>query len=56
MFFIMVYIHIGKALYYGSYRAPRRLLWIVGVIIFIIKKATAFIGYVLIWGKIWLQL
>lgn len=46
MFFIMVYIHIGKALYYGSYRAPRRLLWIVGVFIFIIMMATAFIGYV----------
>ena len=40
MFFIMVYIHIGKALYYGSYRAPRRLLWIVGVVIFIIKMAN----------------
>lgn len=51
MFFIMVFIHIGKGLYYGSYRAPRRALWIVGVFIFIVKKATAFIGYVLIWGQ-----
>ena len=51
MFFIMVYAHIGKGLYYGSYRAPRRALWIVGVQIFIIMKATAFIGYVQIWGQ-----
>jgi ubiquinol-cytochrome c reductase cytochrome b subunit len=41
-----VYVHIGKGLYYGSYRAPRRALWTVGVIIFIAMKATAFIGYV----------
>jgi ubiquinol-cytochrome c reductase cytochrome b subunit len=39
MFFIMVYAHIGKGLYYGSYRAPRRALWIVGVLIFIVKMA-----------------
>lgn len=51
LFFMQVYVHIGKGLYYGSYRAPRRALWIVGVLIFIIKKATAFIGYVLIWGQ-----
>jgi len=51
MFFIMVYAHIGKGLYYGSYRAPRRALWIVGVLIFIVMMATAFIGYVLIWGQ-----
>lgn len=51
MFFIKVFLHIGKGLYYGSYRAPRRALWIVGVFIFIVKKATAFIGYVLIWGQ-----
>lgn len=51
LFFKMVYVHIGKGLYYGSYRAPRRALWIVGVTIFIVKKATAFIGYVLIWGQ-----
>ena len=51
LFFMMVYVHIGKGLYYGSYRAPRRALWIVGVFIFIVKKATAFIGYVLIWGQ-----
>lgn len=51
LFFKKVYVHIGKGLYYGSYRAPRRALWIVGVLIFICKKATAFIGYVLIWGQ-----
>jgi ubiquinol-cytochrome c reductase cytochrome b subunit len=46
LFFMKVYVHKGKGLYYGSYRSPRRALWIVGVLIFIIKKATAFIGYV----------
>lgn len=51
MFFIKVYIHIAKALYYGSYRAPRRTLWLVGVIIFVVMMATAFIGYVLVWGQ-----
>ncbi len=51
LFFMKVYVHIGKGLYYGSYRSPRRALWIVGVLIFIIKKATAFIGYVQIWGQ-----
>jgi hypothetical protein len=45
IFFKKVYVHIGKGLYYGSYRAPRTALWIVGVLIFIVKKATAFIGY-----------
>jgi ubiquinol-cytochrome c reductase cytochrome b subunit len=45
-FFIWVYLHIGRNLYYGSYRSPRGLLWTIGVIIFIIKKGTAFIGYV----------
>jgi len=50
VFFILVYIHIGKGLYYGSYR-NRKELWTIGVLILIIKKATAFIGYVLIWGQ-----
>lgn len=49
-FFIFVYLHIGKGLYYGSYKSPRILLWSVGVIIFIIMMATAFLGYVLPWG------
>lgn len=51
MFFIMVYMHIGRGLYYGSYTKPRQLLWSVGVIILILMMATAFIGYVLPWGQ-----
>jgi ubiquinol-cytochrome c reductase cytochrome b subunit len=50
-FFIWVYFHIGRGLYYGSYRQPRRLLWSIGVIIYILMMATAFIGYVLPWGQ-----
>lgn len=50
-FFICVYIHIGRGLYYGSYRSPRASLWIIGVLIFFIMMATAFIGYVLPWGQ-----
>ena len=45
MFFIVVYIHMARGLYYGSYRTPRVMLWSVGVIIFLIMMATAFIGY-----------
>ncbi len=51
MFFALCFIHIGRGLFYGSYKAPRTTLWIVGVFIFIIKIVTAFIGYVLIWGQ-----
>jgi ubiquinol-cytochrome c reductase cytochrome b subunit len=51
MFFICVYIHIARGLYYGSYTAPRELLWSVGVIIFLIMMGTAFMGYVLPWGQ-----
>lgn len=51
MFFIAVYIHIFRGLYYGSYRTPRRLLWSVGVIIYILMMGTAFLGYVLPWGQ-----
>ena len=51
MFFIVVYIHIWKALYYGSYKAPRELLWMLGVVIFLLMMATAFMGYVLPWGQ-----
>ena len=51
MFFIVVYIHILRGLYYGSYKAPRELLWILGVIILILMMATAFMGYVLPWGQ-----
>lgn len=51
MFFIVVYIHIFRALYYGSYKEPRELIWILGVIILVLMMATAFIGYVLPWGQ-----
>ncbi len=51
MFFIAVYIHIFRGLYYGSYKEPRELLWILGVIILLIMMATAFMGYVLPWGQ-----
>jgi ubiquinol-cytochrome c reductase cytochrome b/c1 subunit len=51
MFFIAVYIHIFRNLYYGSYKAPREILWILGVIIYLLMMATAFLGYVLPWGQ-----
>jgi len=51
MFFIAVYIHMFRGLYYGSYKAPRELLWIIGVLIFLAMMATAFMGYVLPWGQ-----
>ncbi len=51
MFFIVVYIHIWRGLYYGSYKAPRELLWMIGVVIFLLMMATAFMGYVLPWGQ-----
>ncbi len=50
-FFIAVYIHIFRGLYYGSYKSPREILWMIGVIIFIAMMATAFMGYVLPWGQ-----
>jgi quinol-cytochrome oxidoreductase complex cytochrome b subunit len=50
-FFIAVYLHIFRGLYYGSYKAPREILWILGVIIFVLMIATAFLGYVLPWGQ-----
>nr|AXC44119.1 apocytochrome b [Plasmopara viticola] len=50
-FFIVVYIHIFRGLYYGSYITPREALWCSGVIIFILMMATAFMGYVLPWGQ-----
>jgi len=46
LFFVMVYIHIGRGLYYGSYRKPRILLWSIGVIIFLLMIITAFLGNV----------
>ncbi len=51
MFFIVVYVHIYRGLYYGSYKAPRELLWILGVVILILMMGTAFMGYVLPWGQ-----
>ena len=51
MFFIAVYIHIVRGLYYGSYKAPREVLWILGCIIYLLMMATAFMGYVLPWGQ-----
>jgi quinol-cytochrome oxidoreductase complex cytochrome b subunit len=51
MFFILTFIHMFRGLYYGSYKAPRELLWIIGVIILLIMMATAFMGYVLPWGQ-----
>ncbi|OYY89320.1 MAG: cytochrome b [Sphingomonas sp. 28-66-16] len=51
MFFIVVYIHIARGLYYGSYKAPREMLWLLGVVIFLLMMATAFMGYVLPWGQ-----
>jgi len=50
-FFIVTYIHIFRGLYYGSYKAPRELLWILGVLILLLMMATAFMGYVLPWGQ-----
>jgi ubiquinol-cytochrome c reductase cytochrome b subunit len=50
-FFAAVYIHIFRGLYYGSYKAPRELLWILGVMIYLLMMATAFLGYVLPWGQ-----
>ncbi|MGJ3647229.1 cytochrome b [Sphingomonas sp. GlSt437] len=51
MFFIVVYIHIFRGLYFGSYKAPREMIWLLGVVIFLLMMATAFMGYVLPWGQ-----
>src|SRR3954471_11806620 len=51
MFLLVVYIHIGRGLYYGSYKAPREMVWLLGVIIFLLIMATAFMGYVLPGGQ-----
>jgi ubiquinol-cytochrome c reductase cytochrome b subunit len=50
-FFFIVYLHIGRGMYYGSYKAPRTLVWIIGTVIFILMMATAFLGYVLPYGQ-----
>jgi ubiquinol-cytochrome c reductase cytochrome b subunit len=51
MFFICVYVHLLRGLYYGSYKSPRGLVWCLGVVILILMMATGFIGYVLPWGQ-----
>ncbi len=51
MFFLAVYIHTFRGLYYGSYKAPREILWILGVLILFLMIATAFMGYSLVWGQ-----
>src|ERR1700712_4518824 len=51
MFLAVVYIHIFRGLYYGSYKAPREMVWLLGVVIFLLIMATAFMGYVLPWGQ-----
>ncbi len=50
-FFIAVYVHMFRSIYYGSYKAPREMIWILGVIIFLLMMATAFMGYVLSWNQ-----
>ena len=50
-FFFVVYVHIFRGLYYGSYKAPRELLWMLGLVILLLMMATAFMGYVLPWGQ-----
>ena len=51
MFFLAVYIHMFRNLYYGSYKAPREVLWMIGVTIYLLMMATAFLGYTLPWGQ-----
>ena len=51
MFFVAVYIHMFRGMYYGSYKAPREVLWILGVIIYLLMMATGFLGYTLPWGQ-----
>ena len=51
MFFLALYIHMLRGMYYGSYKAPREVLWLLGVIIYLLAIATAFTGYVLPWGQ-----
>jgi quinol-cytochrome oxidoreductase complex cytochrome b subunit len=51
MFFLAVYIHMFRGLYYGSYKAPREMIWILGVVLYILMMLTAFLGYTLPWGQ-----
>ena len=50
-FFLAVYIHIFRSLYYGSYKSPREIIWIIGIIIYLLMMAAAFMGYVLTLGS-----
>ncbi|MBN8483637.1 MAG: cytochrome b/b6 [Sphingomonadales bacterium] len=50
-FFVVVYLHIFRGFFYGSYKAPREMIWLLGVVIFLLMMATAFMGYVLPWGQ-----
>src|ERR1051326_3875056 len=51
MFFLAVYVHMARGMYYGSYKAPREVLWILGVIIYLLMMATGFMAYVLPWAQ-----
>ena len=51
LFFAVIYLHIFRGFYYGSYKAPREMIWLLGVVIFLLMMATAFMGYVLPWGQ-----
>ncbi len=51
MFFLAVYVHIFRGIYYGSYKAPREVLWLLGIVIYLLMMATGFMGYVLPWGQ-----
>ena len=51
MFFLAVFIHMFRGLYYGSYKEPREIIWILGVVIFLLMIITGFMGYVLPWGQ-----
>jgi ubiquinol-cytochrome c reductase cytochrome b/c1 subunit len=51
MFFVAVYVHMFRSLYYGSYKEPRELVWILGVVVYLLMVATGFLGYVLVWGQ-----
>jgi len=51
MFFVVIYLHIFRGLFYGSYKAPREMVWLLGVVIFLLMMATGFMGYVLPWGQ-----
>jgi ubiquinol-cytochrome c reductase cytochrome b/c1 subunit len=51
MFFIAVNIHLFRSIYYGSYKEPRELVWILGVLVYLLMVVTGFMGYVLVWGQ-----